>query len=283
MAMVERNPVLTFVTHAVLVLGVIIVAFPIYIVFVASTVSLGEILRAPMPVVPGAEILNNYLAAVTQGVKEMGASAGLMLMNSLIMALGVSVGKIVISLFAAFAFVFFRFPLRQVFFWSIFITLMLPVEVRILPTYEVVSQLGLINSYVGLILPIIASATATFLFRQYFMTVPRELPDSAKVDGATPMQFFWFILLPISRTTIAALFVILFIFGWNQYLWPLLVTTKEQYYTLLIGINRMLAVGDQQAQWQIIMASTVLAMLPPVAVVLSMQKQFIRGMTEQEK
>ncbi|MFW5806607.1 MAG: sn-glycerol-3-phosphate ABC transporter permease UgpE [Spirochaetota bacterium] len=281
--MVERNPVLTFVTHAVLVLGVIIVAFPIYIVFVASTVSLGEILRAPMPVVPGAEILNNYLAAVTQGVKEMGASAGLMLMNSLIMALGVSVGKIVISLFAAFAFVFFRFPLRQVFFWSIFITLMLPVEVRILPTYEVVSQLGLINSYVGLILPIIASATATFLFRQYFMTVPRELPDSAKVDGATPMQFFWFILLPISRTTIAALFVILFIFGWNQYLWPLLVTTKEQYYTLLIGINRMLAVGDQQAQWQIIMASTVLAMLPPVAVVLSMQKQFIRGMTEQEK
>ncbi|MFP4205229.1 MAG: sn-glycerol-3-phosphate ABC transporter permease UgpE [Spirochaetaceae bacterium] len=283
MAMVERNPVLTFVTHAVLVLGVIIVAFPIYIVFVASTVSLGEILRAPMPVVPGAEILNNYLAAVTQGVKEMGASAGLMLMNSLIMALGVSVGKIVISLFAAFAFVFFRFPLRQVFFWSIFITLMLPVEVRILPTYEVVSDLGLINSYVGLILPIIASATATFLFRQYFMTVPRELPDSAKVDGATPMQFFWFILLPISRTTIAALFVILFIFGWNQYLWPLLVTTKEQYYTLLIGINRMLAVGDQQAQWQIIMASTVLAMLPPVAVVLSMQKQFIRGMTEQEK
>ncbi|MFP4613285.1 MAG: sn-glycerol-3-phosphate ABC transporter permease UgpE [Spirochaetaceae bacterium] len=283
MAMVERNPVLTFVTHAVLVLGVIIVAFPIYIVFVASTVSLGEILRAPMPVVPGAEILNNYLAAVTQGVKEMGASAGLMLMNSTIMALGVSVGKIVISLFAAFAFVFFRFPLRQVFFWSIFITLMLPVEVRILPTYEVVSQLGLINSYVGLILPIIASATATFLFRQYFMTVPRELPDSAKVDGATPMQFFWFILLPISRTTIAALFVILFIFGWNQYLWPLLVTTKEQYYTLLIGINRMLAVGDQQAQWQIIMASTVLAMLPPVAVVLSMQKQFIRGMTEQEK
>ncbi|MFP4012027.1 MAG: sn-glycerol-3-phosphate ABC transporter permease UgpE [Spirochaetaceae bacterium] len=283
MAMVEKNPVLTFVTHAVLVLGVIIVAFPIYIVFVASTVSLGEIMRAPMPVVPGAEILNNYLAAVTQGVKEMGASAGLMLMNSTIMALGVSVGKIVISLFAAFAFVFFRFPLRQVFFWSIFITLMLPVEVRILPTYEVVSQLGLINSYVGLILPIIASATATFLFRQYFMTVPREMPDSAKVDGATPMQFFWFILLPISRTTIAALFVILFIFGWNQYLWPLLVTTNEQYYTLLIGINRMLAVGDQQAEWQIIMASTVLAMLPPVAVVLSMQKQFIRGMTEQEK
>jgi sn-glycerol 3-phosphate transport system permease protein len=173
--------------------------------------------------------------------------------------------------------------LRQVFFWAIFITLMLPVQVRILPTYEVVASLGLLDSYAGLILPIIPSATATFLFRQYFMSITRELPDSAKVDGATPMQFFWNILIPISKTTFAALFVILFIFGWNQYLWPLLVTTQEKYYTLLIGINRMLAVGDQQAEWHIIMASTILAMLPPIFVVMSMRQMFIRGMTEQEK
>ncbi len=283
MAMVERNPVLTTISHTMLIVGVMVFIFPIYIVFVASSVSLGDIMRAPMPVVPGTEVLNNYFTAIASGVEDFGASAGLMLVNSIYMALGVSVGKIIISLLAAFAFVFFRFPLRQFFFWAIFMTLMLPVEVRILPTYEVVASLGLIDSYIGLILPIVASATATFLFRQYFMTVPRELPDSAKVDGATPMQFFLHILIPISRTTIAALFVILFIFGWNQYLWPLLVTTQERYYTLLIGINRMLSVGDQQAEWHVIMASTILAMVPPIFVVLSMQRLFIKGMTEQEK
>ncbi len=283
MAMVERYPVLTFFTHLMLILGVFIFVFPIYIVFVASSVTLGEITSAPMPFIPGAQVLHNYYTAITSGVADMGASSGLMLLNSTIMALGVSLGKILISMFAAFAFVFFRFPLRNVFFWAIFITLMLPVQVRILPTYEVVASLGLLDSYAGLILPIIPSATATFLFRQYFMSIPRELPDSAKVDGASPMQFFWRILIPISRTIFAALFVILFIFGWNQYLWPLLVTTQEKYYTLLIGINRMLAVGDQQAEWHIIMASTILAMVPPVFVVMSMQKLFIRGMTEQEK
>ncbi|MFO7730282.1 MAG: sn-glycerol-3-phosphate ABC transporter permease UgpE [Spirochaetia bacterium] len=281
--MVERYPVLTFFSHVMLVIGVLIFAFPIYVVFVASSVPLAEIMRAPMPIIPGTQILHNYGTAIMTGVADVGASSGRMLMNSIIMALGVSGGKIVISMFAAFAFVFFRFPLRQVFFWAIFITLMLPVQVRILPTYEVVANLGMLDSYAGLILPIIPSATATFLFRQYFMSIPKELPDSAKVDGATPMRFFWSILVPISKTTFAALFVILFIFGWNQYLWPLLVTTKEQYYTLLIGINRMLAVGDQQAEWHVIMASTILAMLPPVFVVMSMRSLFIQGMTEQEK
>lgn len=283
MAMVERYPVLTFFSHVMLVIGVFIFAFPIYVVFVASSVPLAEIMRAPMPIIPGTQIIQNYGTAIMTGVADVDASSGLMLINSIIMALGVSGGKIVISMFAAFAFVFFRFPLRQVFFWAIFITLMLPVQVRILPTYEVVANLGMLDSYAGLILPIIPSATATFLFRQYFMSIPKELPDSAKVDGATPMRFFWSILVPISKTTFAALFVILFIFGWNQYLWPLLVTTKEQYYTLLIGINRMLAVGDQQAEWQIIMASTILAMLPPIFVVMSMRSLFIQGMTEQEK
>lgn len=283
MAMVERYPVLTFFTHFALIVGVFIFVFPIYVVFVASSVSLSEILRAPMSIVPGGRIIQNYYTALTHGVADVGVSSGLMLTNSIIMALGVSVGKIIISMFAAFAIVFFRFPLRQTFFWAIFITLMLPVQVRILPTYEIVARLGLLNSYAGLILPIIPSATATFLFRQYFMSIPREMPDSAKVDGASPMQFFWSILVPVSKTVFAALFVILFIFGWNQYLWPLLVTTRERYYTLLIGINRMLAVGDQQAEWHVIMASTILAMLPPVIVVMSMRQQFIRGMTEQEK
>ena len=229
MAMVERNPALTFVTHLVLVIGVIVVMFPIYVIFVASSNSLADILDAPMPILPGALLIKNYVQAILQGAQSFGASASLMLMNSVIMALGISLGKIAISLFAAFAIVYFRFPLRQFFFWTIFLTLMLPVEVRILPTYQVVASLGLLDSYAGLTLPIIASATATFLLRQFFMTVPDELAEAATLDGATPMQYFWRVLMPISRTTIAALFVILFIFGWNQYLWPLLVTTQERY------------------------------------------------------
>jgi sn-glycerol 3-phosphate transport system permease protein len=198
-------------------------------------------------------------------------------------ALGIAFGKILISILAAFAVVYFRFPLRKTFFWLIFITLMLPVEVRILPTYKVVADLHMLDTYSGLIIPLIASATATFLFRQFFMTVPDELAEAARVDGAGPMRFFWDILLPMSRTSIAALFVILFIYGWNQYLWPLLITTDQSMYTTLIGINRMLAVTDDQAQWQVIMATTMLAMLPPVAVVVFMQRMFVRGMTETEK
>ena len=199
------------------------------------------------------------------------------------MALGISVGKIVISLLATFAIVYFRFPLRGFCFWTIFITLMLPVEVRIMPTYKVISDLGMLNSYPGLIMPMIVSATAVFLFRQFFMSVPREMAEAAQIDGAGPMQFFARILVPMSRTPIAAMFVIQFIYGWNQYLWPLLITTKEKYYTLLIGINRMLAVGDALVEWPVVMATTLLAMLPPVVVVIVMQKQFIAGMTETEK
>lgn len=283
MAMVEKNSRLTFATHFSLIIGVIVVLFPIYVIFVASTSTLADILDAPMPIIPGLQLIRNYTQAIVTGSKSFGASAGLMLMNSAIMAMGICLGKIFISLLAAFAIVYFRFPLRQFFFWMIFMTLMLPVEVRILPTYKVVADLGMLDTYAGLILPIIASATATFFFRQYFMSVPDEMAEAAKIDGASPMQFFWRILVPVARTNIAAMFVILFIFGWNQYLWPLLVTTQERYYTLLIGINRMLAVGDQQAEWQVIMASTMMAMLPPVLVVVSMRKLFIRGMTEQEK
>lgn len=281
--MVENRPWLTFFTHAVLILGIAIVAFPIWVAFVASTHTLQTLLNPPTPLLPGGEFFKNYYLALTQGAKAVGAPVWLMMMNSLIMALGIAFGKIIISMLAAFAIVYFRFPLRMTFFWMIFITLMLPVEVRILPTYKVVSQLHMLDTYPGLIIPLIASATATFLFRQFFMTIPDELIEAARVDGAGPLRFFKDILFPMSRTSIAALFVILFIYGWNQYLWPLLITTDESMYTMLIGISRMLSVGDDQAQWQVIMATTMLAMIPPVAVVVFMQKMFVRGMTETEK
>ena len=228
-------------------------------------------------------MIENYGKALGVGPRDVGATVGTMMLNSLIMALGIALGKIAISLTAAYAIVYFKFRFRMFFFWMIFITLMLPVEVRILPTYKVAADLKLLDSYPGLILPLIASATATFLFRQFFMTVPDELCEAVRIDGGGPIRFFFDILLPMSRTSIAALFVILFIYGWNQYLWPLLITTDESYYTLLIGIKRMLDVGEGQAEWQIIMASTMLAMIPPVLIVIFMQKQFVRGMTETEK
>jgi sn-glycerol 3-phosphate transport system permease protein len=281
--MIERSFIRRALPHLFLILALLVIVFPIWLVFSASTQTLADVLQAPMPIVPGRHFLENYTHALLQGTKNLGASALTMVKNSSIMALGISVGKIVISLLATFAIVYFRFPLRGFCFWTIFITLMLPVEVRIMPTYKVISDLGMLDSYSGLILPMIVSATAVFLFRQFFMSVPREMAEAAQIDGAGPMQFFARILVPMSRTPIAAMFVIQFIYGWNQYLWPLLITTKEQYYTLLIGINRMLAVGDALVEWPVVMATTLLAMLPPVLVVVLMQKQFIAGMTETEK
>lgn len=282
--MVEHRPWLTFSTHAVLVLGVLVVAFPIYVTFVASSHSLQGVVQSPMPLVPGDHLIDNYALALGRGAAVLqSAPVARMMFNSLVMALGITFGKIAISIVAAFAIVYFKFPLRMFFFWLIFITLMLPVEVRILPTYKVVSDLGMLDSYAGLTIPLIASATATFLFRQFFLTVPDELAEASRIDGAGPMRFFWDILLPLSRTNIAALCVILFIYGWNQYLWPLLITTDETMLTIVIGINRMLAVGDDQAEWQLIMATTMLAMLPPVAVVVLMQRLFIKGLVETEK
>jgi len=280
--MVEHRPWLTFLTHAILLLGCLVIAFPIYTTFVASTHSLDDI-TSYFPLLPGRHMIENYHQALTVGSGEVVATVGTMMMNSAIMAFGIAFGKIFISLLSAFAIVYFRFRFRMLFFWLIFITLMLPVEVRILPTYEVIADLNMLNSYSGLIFPLIASATATFLFRQFFMTVPDELCEAVRIDGGGPLRFFFDILLPMSRTSIAAMFVILFIYGWNQYLWPLMVTTDEKYYTLLIGIKRMLDVGEGQADWHIIMASTMLAMIPPVAVVIFMQKQFVKGMTETEK
>ncbi len=282
--MVENRPWLKFLSHAVLLAGVATVAFPLYLTFVASTQTNPEVLAAPMSLIPGGHLVENYQAVLLHGSSE-GSSApvGRMLWNSLIMALIIAIGKISISLLSAFAIVYFRFPLRSLFFWMIFITLMLPVEVRIMPTYKVVADLGLIDTYAGLTIPLIASATATFLFRQFFLTIPEELAEAARIDGAGPLRFFWDVVLPLSRTNIAALFVILFIYGWNQYLWPLLVTTDEKMYTAVIGIKRMITGGDAATEWNLVMATAVLAMLPPALVVVLMQRWFVKGLVDAEK
>ncbi len=279
-AMVEKRGLGLWLTHAALIAGISIVCFPIYVAFIASTVTQADLISPPMPLLPGGHFLENYREAMLSG---MSAPVWKMLLNSMIMALGITTGKIAISIISAYAIVYFRFPLKNFFFWLIFLTLMLPVEVRIVPTYEVIADLGLLNSYSGLILPLIASATATFLFRQLFLTIPDELVEAARMDGAGPMRFFIDILLPMSRTNIAALFVILFIYGWNQYLWPLLVTTDPSMNTIVMGIKQMLPTGDQTVEWPVIMATALLAMLPPVAVVLFMQKLFVKGLVESDK
>ncbi|MEM7378575.1 MAG: sn-glycerol-3-phosphate ABC transporter permease UgpE [Pseudomonadota bacterium] len=278
--MVERRGAGLWLTHAGLIIGVLFIFFPIWLAFVASTVEQQDIVRPPMPIWPGGHLIENYSRALSSGVN---APVLDMLFNSAVMALGIALGKIAISLLSAFAIVYFRFPGRRLFFWLIFLTLMLPVEVRIVPTYEVVAGFGMLNSYTGLIFPLIASATATFLFRQFFMTVPDELAEAARVDGAKPMRFFVDILLPMSRTNVAALFVILFIYGWNQYLWPLLITTDPSMNTIVMGIKQMFPSGDDTADWPVIMATSLLAMLPPVVVVVSMQRLFIRGLVDSEK
>ena len=278
--MVEKRGLSYWLIHLGLIAGVALIFFPIWLAFVASTVTQPEIVKPPMPLWPGDQFFENYSKALVSGVN---APVARMLMNSAIMAIGIAVGKIVISLLSAFAIVYFRFPFRRMVFWLIFLTLMLPVEVRIVPTFEVAARFGLLNSYAGLIFPLIASATATFLFRQFFMTVPDELAEAARVDGARPMRFFVDILLPMSRTNIAALFVILFIYGWNQYLWPLLITTDPQMNTVVMGIKQMFPSGDDIADWPVIMATSLLAMIPPVFVVIAMQKLFVRGLMESEK
>jgi sn-glycerol 3-phosphate transport system permease protein len=282
--MVERRPVGTIVCHLILIAGVAIVALPLYVAFVGSTLSFDQVTSVPMQLTPGTHLVENYSDVLLHGgTAGSKAPVGRMMWNSLVMALVIAIGKIAISMLSAFAIVYFRFPFRRTCFWMIFITLMLPVEVRILPTYKVVAELGMVDTYAGLTLPLIASATATFLFRQFFLTVPDELAEAARIDGAGPMRFFFGILLPLSRTSIAALFVIMFIYGWNQYLWPLLVTTREEMYTVVIGIKRMVAGGDTLIEWQLVLATAVLALLPPALVVLLMQRWFVKGLVDAEK
>ena len=282
--MIERRPVLNVVRHVVLIAAVAVILFPVYVAFVASTLSFEQVLHVPMQLWPGGHLLENYTSVMAHGsAKGSSAPVGRMMINSLVMALVIAIGKIAISIISAFAIVYFRFPLRRTFFWMIFITLMLPVEVRIFPTYKITSDLHMLDSYSGLILPLIASATATLLFRQFFMTVPKELVEASKIDGAGPIRFFWDTLLPLSVTNIAALFVILFIYGWNQYLWPLLITTRDDMQTIVIGIKKIIDVKDALTEWQVAMATAVLAMLPPVLVVVLMQRLFVKGLIETEK
>ncbi len=282
--MVENRPWLNLLAHAILICGVVLVAFPLYVTFVASTLTYDQIITVPMPLVPGDQFFENYSQVLSAGShKGSAAPVSTMLLNSFVMAVTVAVGKIAISIISAFAIVYFRFPGRNFFFWMIFVTLMLPIEVRIIPTFKVAADLGLLDSYVGLTLPLIASATATFLFRQFFLTIPDELAEAARIDGAGPMRFFWDVVLPLSKTNMAALFVILFIFGWNQYLWPLLITSQESMYTVVIGIKRMLVGGDAANEWNLIMATAMLALLPPALVVILMQKWFVKGLVETEK
>ena len=282
--MVENRPWLTFLCHAMLIASIAVVAFPLYIAFIASTHTAERMFEIPIPLLPGGEMLHNYATVLAHGVAGAStAPVGHMMFNSLVMALTIAIGKIAISILSAFAIVYFRFPLKNFFFWMIFITLMLPVEVRILPTYKVVADLGLLDTYGGLTVPLIASATATFLFRQFFMTIPDELMEAARIDGASALRFFWDVVLPLSKTNIAALFVILFIYGWNQYLWPLLVTTQEDMYTVVIGIKRMIPGGDASVDWNLVMATAMLALAPPALVVLLMQRWFVKGLVDTEK
>jgi sn-glycerol 3-phosphate transport system permease protein len=283
--MIENRPILNLISHLVLMVGVAVVALPVYVTFVASSLAPDQVLQSPMPMLPGSHLWDNYYAVITHGSSGNVTTApvGRMMFNSLVMALVIAIGKIAISLLSAFAVVYFRFPFRSLAFWMIFVTLMLPVEVRILPTYKVVSDLHMLDTYAGLTIPLIASATATFLFRQFFLTIPDELAEAARIDGAGPMRFFFDVVIPLSRPNIAALFVILFIYGWNQYLWPLLVTTQESMYTSVIGIKLMIAGGEQATEWNLVMAAAMLAMLPPALVVLLMQKWFVKGLVDTEK
>jgi sn-glycerol 3-phosphate transport system permease protein len=282
--MVENRRFGNLFPHLVLIVGIAVVAFPVYLAFVASTHDAGTIANGQMPPVPGPYLVENYTRAVFIGTSSSTREpVGTMMFNSFVMAMGIALGKILISILSAYAVVYFRFPFRMTAFWVIFMTLMLPVEVRIYPTYKIVADLGLLDSYTGLILPLIASATGTLLFRQFFLTIPDELLEASKIDGAGPFRFFKDTVLPLSITTVAALFVIQFIYGWNQYLWPLLITTKDGMQTIVIGIKKMITTQDALTEWQLAMATAVLAMLPPVAVVVLMQRLFVKGLVETEK
>ncbi len=284
--MVQRTPILDFFSHLVLVIGVVVIFFPIYVTLIGSTQTAEQISSSsPISLLPGSNIVESYRFALFGGKTEAGATVApaLPMMGiSLASALIIAIGKIAISILSAFAIVYFRFPAKSLVFWMVFVTLMLPVEVRIGPTYEVISDLRMLNSMAGLTVPLIASATATFLFRQFFLTVPDELVEAARMDGAGPMRFFKDVLLPLSKTSMAALFVIQFIYGWNQYLWPLLVTTDERMYPIVMGIKRLIS-GEVYTEWNVVMATAILAMLPPAVVVILMQKWFVKGLVDTEK
>ncbi|EMI4411902.1 sn-glycerol-3-phosphate ABC transporter permease UgpE [Serratia bockelmannii] len=281
--MIENRRGLDIFCHVMLVIGVLVVLFPLYVAFVAATLDDKQVFQVPMTLVPGGHLWENIRNIWQGGVGNLKVPFSLLLLNSVIMALAITCGKIAVSVLSAYAIVYFRFPLRSLFFWLIFLTLMLPVEVRIFPTVEVISNLNLLDSYTGLTLPLMASATATFLLRQFFMTLPDELLEAARIDGAGPMRFFWDIVLPLSKTNLAALFVITFIYGWNQYLWPILITSDASMGTAVAGIKSMISTSGAPTQWNQVMAAMILTLLPPLAVVLLMQRWFVRGLVDSEK
>ncbi len=263
--------------HVLLIVAILIICFPLYYAFVLSSQSMEEVTRTPQKLWPSSHLVENYVKIWTR------IHLGRLLFNSFIVALGVSVGKIAISLLSAFAIVYFNFRGKQIFFWMIFVTLMLPVPVRIISTYQVISELSWVDTYAGLIIPVIASATATFLFRQFYLTMPDEMVDAAKIDGSGALRFLWSILLPNSGANIAALFVVMFIYGWNQYLWPLMVTNSDQMKVVVVGIASTIPTGTQPPEWNLVMAVAMMALLPPVLVVLLMQRWFVHGLMETEK
>ncbi|AGE16044.1 sn-glycerol-3-phosphate transport system permease protein UgpE [Serratia marcescens] len=281
--MIENRRGLDIFSHVMLIIGVLVVLFPLYVAFVAATLDDKQVFQVPMTLVPGGHLWENIRNIWQGGVGNLKVPFSLLLLNSVIMALAITCGKIAVSVLSAYAIVYFRFPLRSLFFWLIFLTLMLPVEVRIFPTVEVISNLNLLDSYTGLTLPLMASATATFLLRQFFMTLPDELLEAARIDGAGPMRFFWDIVLPLSKTNLAALFVITFIYGWNQYLWPILITSDASMGTAVAGIKSMISTSGAPTQWNQVMAAMILTLLPPLAVVLLMQRWFVRGLVDSEK
>lgn len=281
--MIERRRGLAIFSHSMLVLSVAVILFPLYIALVAATLDNQQVFQIPLPLLPGSHLWENLRQVWQQGVGNNSAPFSRLLLNSFIMALAITLGKIAVSLLSAYAIVYFRFPLRSLCFWMIFMTLMLPVEVRIFPTVDVMANLHMLDSYTGLTLPLMASATATFLFRQFFMTVPHELLEAARIDGAGPMRFFWDMLLPLSKTNLAALFVITFIYGWNQYLWPILIVNDAAMGTAVAAVKSMISSGDGITAWNSVMAAMLLTMIPPVAIVLLMQRWFVRGLIDSEK
>lgn len=279
----ESYKISSVITHLILIFGVIIITFPIYYGFISSTHSLQSILHGNVGIIPGRNFLSNYAEILSPDKKILpGISIWKLLLNSLFVTLLITFGKTTISILSAYAIVYFKFPFQKFAFAIIFLTLMLPVEVRIVPTYQMASSLNLLDTYQGLSVPLIASATATFLFRQFFMSIPDELCEAARIDGAGPIRFFWDTVLPLSKTSIAALFVILFIYGWNQYLWPLLITTKQSMNTIIIALTQMIS-HDGTTPWHLVMGVAFIAMVPPVLVVVLMQKWFVKGLIDSEK
>ena len=273
--------------HIILLIGVVFMSLPVWVAFSTSTHSAETILKEGLQFWPGTDFLKTYKEVMFEEAGVMKSVLGItMLKNSMILGIGFAVGKVIISMLAAYAIVYFRFRLATPLFWIIFLTLLLPLEVRIIPSYEIVAGLGLLDTNFGLIVPLIASATGTFYFRQFFKSVPEELLEAARLDGATPWRFFIDILIPLSKTMIAAILIIMFVVGWNQYLWPLIMTTKEENYTLVIGIKQIyqiLSEGGELPQYQKAFALTIMATLPPVLVVLFFQNWFVKGLVESEK